>query len=434
MTGYVVKLAGSATVNGVDFDTDGITVVFWTGSRSWMANGRVRVPGANTIGVWAYVAGGSLTPKMHNMWVEGDSAGASGTGIRYESADGELTNVTVAYCQNGIELLRGSTTLTSVHVWECKDIGIKGVAAGNTRFLACYIEKNAGWGADFGGSSYVIVDPGTRFWDNGKSVANTGGMILRGVGGAKSEDNRIDGMFDDNTGTGLYLESVDRTIGNPMIVSNLVKAGSAPVCTDGIYIDSASFGTELTVRSPENSVLGKEVASPATSKVVNNQNPLQSMVNLSSPRKIRKTTATTLGPTTALVSLGYLPVGKAQAFEVEATLIVDGPQTNDLRVQLRCGSTGMTGWFSISAAPPTGAASSATTEYVPANVESVQSSGSVGLVVGTIGSGVRQAIIIRGYVETGSTASTLEVLAALNTNDGGTVNVSFSDLTLRRLT
>ncbi len=435
-TGYVVKLAGQATVDGVDFETDGIagiTVVFWTGSRVWMANGRVRVTGLNTVGVWAYVSGGSLTPKMHNMWVEGNSAGDSGVGIRYESADGEMTNVTVAYCSNGIELLRGSTTLTSVHVWECKNIGVKGVGAGNTRFTACYIEKNAGWGADFDGSSCVIVDAGTRFWDNGKGIASTGGMILRGVGGSRGEDNRIDGQFDDNTGTGLYLESVDRTLGSPLIVSSLVRASSAPVCTDGVYIDAASFGTELSVRSPENSVLGKEVTSPVTGKIVNNQNALQSMINYGAPRKTRKTTATTLGPTTALVSLGYLPIGKAHVYEVEAVLIVDGPQPNDLRVQVRCGSTGMAGWFSVSAAPPTGTASATAADFLPANVESVQASGSTGIVVGTIGAGVRQAVIVRGYIEAGTTASTVEVLASLNTNDGNTVNVSYFDLTLRRV-
>lgn len=272
-TGYIVKLAGTTTVNGIDFSTDnveGITAVFWVGSRVWMANGRIKPVGANTVGVWAYVQDASITPKMLNMWIEGNAASECGVGIRYESSDGELSNITVARCSNGIELLRGSASLVSVHVWECTGNGIIGDGANSTRLTSCYIEKNGGWGADFSDSSYVVVDAGTRFWDNGKSVAGTGGMRLKGGDGFNAEDNRVDASFDDNTGCGVALDGASRTTGDILVISSLVKAGQSPACTDGLYIGAASVGTDMRVRGPGTS---QDTAPPVTGNIVNNQNP-----------------------------------------------------------------------------------------------------------------------------------------------------------------
>jgi len=252
--GYIVNLAGNATVSGIDFDTDnveGITAVFWTGSRVWMSGGRVKPFGANTVGVWAYAGEeGSITPKMDNMWVEGNSAGESGIGIRYESSDGEMTNVTVGYCSTGIEILRGSAVLTAVHIFECKENGVRGIGSDNARFVACYVEKNGQWGMDFEDSSFITVDAGTRVWTNGLSGVEFGGVRFSGSADFKSIDNKVDATFNDNVGTGLFLDGCQRTTGDMLLVSWLVKRGESPVGSTGLYITETSFDTDIRVRGP----------------------------------------------------------------------------------------------------------------------------------------------------------------------------------------
>lgn len=253
-TGFIVNLAGHTTVDGIDFDTDnvdGITAVFWTGSRVWMSGGRVRPVGADTVGIWACtLSDGSITPKMTNMWIEGNSSGASGVGVRYESHDGEMTNVTVGYCSTGIELLRGSAVLNTVHVFECKDDGVKGMAADHTRFVACYIEKNGRWGINFEDSSYITVDAGTRLWSNGRSGSNFGGARLKGSGGNETADNKVDAQFNDNVGRGLFLDGAQRTTGSMLLISYLGRRGDDPAGSTGLYITSATLDTDIQVRGP----------------------------------------------------------------------------------------------------------------------------------------------------------------------------------------
>lgn len=70
---------------------------------------------------------------------------------------------------------------------------------------------------------------------------------MQGTDGRKTEDNRIDAVFNDNYGSGLFLESADRTTGDLRVVSTFVRQGSAAVGTDGAYIDAASFRTDLQV-------------------------------------------------------------------------------------------------------------------------------------------------------------------------------------------
>lgn len=253
-TGFIVNLAGRTTVNGIDFETDdveGITAVFWTGSRVWMTGGRVKPFGLNTIGIWACtLSDGSITPKMTNMWVEGNSSGDSGIGIRYESHDGEMTNVTVGYCSTGIELLRGSSVLTAVHVFECTENGIAGLSADHTRFVACYIEKNGQWGVDFTNTSYVTVDAGTRLWSNGLAGDEFGGARFQGNGDSETVDNRVEAQFNDNSGCGLLLDGAHRTTGDILLVSYLAKRGEHAAGSTGLYITSRSHDTDIRVRGP----------------------------------------------------------------------------------------------------------------------------------------------------------------------------------------
>ncbi|MFZ2544353.1 MAG: hypothetical protein WAW80_00010 [Candidatus Saccharimonadales bacterium] len=252
-TGFILKLLGSATIDGVQIDTnnvDGIVGVYWVGNRCWINNSWVKPTGVGSVGVWAYVSGGSLTPKVSNTWVEGNGASTSGTGIRFESADGELSNTTVAYCDVGIELKKGSTVLNTIHIWEC-NTGIIGIWASHTRLSNCYIETNFGWGATFSNTNSLVVDKGTRFWKNGTVVVGTGGLRIQGgTGTNKSKDCLINSLFDDNVGIGFKLEDTVRTRGEISFVSSEAIAGNTALTTNGVVVDSTSSGTDLTIIAP----------------------------------------------------------------------------------------------------------------------------------------------------------------------------------------
>lgn len=275
-SGFIVKAAGGTTISGVEFDTDGIpgiTAVFWVGSRVWMDGGRVRPTGRNTVGVWAYAKSGSITPKLQNMWIEGTPSEESGVGLRIETSDCEMSNVTVAYCSTGIDLLAGAASLTSVHVFECQNVGISGKQANNTRFTACYIEKNGSWGIDMRASSLITLDAGTRIWSNGSMANGTaGGVRISGGADGHASDSRIDATFDDNYGSGLLLQHAERTFGEPRIVSWSVSNGGSAIGSTGVFIDSGSFDTDLRVRHPGQSRSGRIGLSPVTGDLVNGDN------------------------------------------------------------------------------------------------------------------------------------------------------------------
>lgn len=280
-TGYMVRLRSTTTVDGVDFDTNGIggiVAVFYTGSEGHMTNSRVLVSGENSIGVWCWVATGSITPKLTNVSVEGTIGEPFGVGIRMSSYDFELTNCWIYYCTDGIQMTPGgSGVISGSHIWGCTNAGIYADYVYGVRLTNCYIENNEGWGAYFNAPSHLVIDNTTTFWKNGLSVPNTGGMRLSTNGAALSVGNRIDATFDDNYGTGLWLDWAKRTTGDIRVVSSRVsvQGHSDPLGTDGVYIGSNARDTDIRVRA--------SFAAPVTGLVVNNQSGESAAIDQVSP-------------------------------------------------------------------------------------------------------------------------------------------------------
>lgn len=281
-TGYIVKLRSTTTVSGVDFDTNnipGITAVFYTGSEGHLSNGRVLVSGAGSIGVWAYTASGSITPKLSNVSVEGTVGMDFGVGIVIDSYDFELMNCWIYRCTDGIQLNKGSGIIHGAHIWGCTNNGITANYVYGVRLLGCYIENNDGWGAYFNAPSHLVIDSTTTFWKNGLAIADTGGLKLRTNGSAIAEGNRIDATFDDNYGTGFWMDHVRRTTGDMRVVSSKVSINQdgGPLGTDGVYIGVNTVGTDIRVRTSTGATL------PVTGKVVNNQAGVAAQVDFPAP-------------------------------------------------------------------------------------------------------------------------------------------------------
>jgi hypothetical protein len=290
-TGYIVRVQGSTTVSGVSFEDGsrpGITVIFWTGSAVHLANSLVTLRAANTIGIWTYttLSTQSIQPKIDEIWIQGvpgSDATLSGTGIKLESHDMQLTNATISDLGKGIDSTRAHLMATNTHIWQCQT-NIYGYMY-HCLFSNCTIANAHGWGVDLLGCFDVVFDSTCYIWDNGQTAENTGGIRLRGTI-SQGQDCRIDALISDNYGYGLYLESMDNVYGSPLVTSKRTALDQAepPKGHTGIYIDAACRNINLNVLLGESPVV--------TGKVVDNLSGEQAQIHY--PPEV---SATSLGGT-----------------------------------------------------------------------------------------------------------------------------------------
>jgi hypothetical protein len=279
-TGYVVNLQGSTSVSGVVFgdgNKPGITVVFWTGARVHMSDSLVSLRAENTIGIWPWLESvdKTLEPVLHNVVIDGPSvdypdgtptgAALSAIGIRADSADGQMTNCGISNVGTGIELNRAQWLISNVHVWQAQK-GITGSGL-HTRLSNVNVANCYGWGIDLRFSYDFVIDSTCYIWDNGRTVPNTGGVKLSGSGSEPGQDVRIDAIFNDNYGTGLFLVSMDNVYGSPLITCKRTQLGDGnpPRGTTGVFVDRDCRNVELKVRTGELPVV--------TGMVVDNRAP-----------------------------------------------------------------------------------------------------------------------------------------------------------------
>lgn len=131
--GYMIKIRTSSSITGGQWRTggvQGITVILYTGHRAFVKDAWIRPTGADTIGIHCVSeSGGSVTPVLDNLWLEGISGtnpgtpgfptDPMGTGILSDSADGRMTQITVAYLKTAVRITRGSWVIDDLHIWNC---------------------------------------------------------------------------------------------------------------------------------------------------------------------------------------------------------------------------------------------------------------------------------------------------------------------------
>lgn len=291
-TGYVVKFGGTTTVSGCEFSSGGIagiTVIAWAGSQVNMVQSHVSISGANTIGIYAY--GSGLGMRLvdciiaQGTGVEGQPTagiGIKGVGTAY---DAKLTNVIIWGCDTGIDLQTASWYLTNVHIYTC-DYGIDGLGADNTKLVGCWIDRNALWGVRLDSSSNTTFDSTTWFYRNG--ATSGGGLALSSDTTAnRCKGNRIDAVFDDNVGYGVYLKDALQTTGDVRITSSLALNSETPATTTGVYVGSGAAKCEMRVLP--------SLTWPVTGQLVNNQNATSVITSRATPES-----QATSGTTTTL--------------------------------------------------------------------------------------------------------------------------------------
>lgn len=107
--------------------------------------------------------------------VIGDILEKMGIGILGDTADGEMSNVSIAYCETGLDLLQGALQVNTLHIRECAANGLQANAANHSVFHGVYLEKNGGWGAYLDRCTNVTMTG--RIWADG----GYGRVYWRGV-------------------------------------------------------------------------------------------------------------------------------------------------------------------------------------------------------------------------------------------------------------
>jgi hypothetical protein len=434
-TGYVVKLGTTGTITGGRWESDGIdgiTLIYYTGHRGYVKDAYIFPIGTDTIGIFCEPPeAGSITPRIINTIIQGDSADPNGIGVLAKSADGSMTDVVVAYLTTGVRIERASWVLQNYHVWDCTLYGLDLYYAVYTRLIASYIENCGSWGVYMDRASRTTI-ASTRFWHNGKTVAGTGGLKLRSEGSTYCDDCHIyDCYFDDNVGTGISIERARRNTVDVTFSSTSVEAGGSPLGTDGVNIASNAFGNHVKISGTDDSSLGGLVNDPLLGTLYTNAAGSQNTVEYF--RKVARSSAsTTLGPTTTRPDLAAIPVGPGHKLRVEATVVVNGAAANDLAVQLRTSVAPLAGgWYAVDSQPTVASTAGAEVYRPPLALTLSNASGSNVANVGLVGSS--QVLKLTGYVEMDTTAGQIMLNAGVVTNDGATATVQYAELVVERV-
>lgn len=419
-SGSMLTLNGYCQVSGGYWRTNGsgqaITLLDSRGFRDGIDSVYV-VPGAagsTGISLGFGGTGTSTTPVLRDVRVHsGAPADAPvGIGIYLNSPDSEFINIWVARCHVGIQYDRGNATHTNVHVWGC-NTGLAG-SPDELKLVNLYAETNRGWGVDFSAADRNMITNG-HVWANGAGIAGTGGMRLLKPGGVSSKDNIITSVvFDDNTGTGLLIDgAIGTEVQGARFASRIVQGGGSPLCNTGVRVTSTSTNTRLTIRGRRSEHITAVLDDQSTSTAT----------DFGSYKRTLSADVTFVAAT-GLGTLFSLPVDVNERWLLEGLLVVDGPQAADIKVRVQAtGATGSTGSFALVAAPAASTTSTTAASLAPATTAALAATGGPSVVAGLLGVGVAQGLPLSGWLLTSTTVGAVDVQAAQQNSDAGTVTV-----------
>lgn len=403
--GYVIQQGTQTTINGGEWSTDsvaGVKCIYYTGGRSWINNAYIRPLGAGSIGVHAYAATGSITPRMSNCIVySGDGGGSAGPGgiigggtgtglgVKIESADAELTSVWIGFVDTGIETA-ASTTLTDCHIWGCKSDGVSKLGD-NAVLNGCYIESNGGYGVRAAGAEGTRITA-TRFWRNGWD--NSGGSYLGAIKydgtGVFCENNIIRGtIFDDNYGTGITTAGLVAALDvDAHFLSATAQGGGTPNTTDLVSVSATASKIDLRLKtSPTKPYTGSVLVNAAAGHQVNLD------LGAFTARMTADVTYTSNATLASISGLSGVPVKAGEVYRVRGVLFVNGGQPGDMLFKVRGTNSGdLTGFLAITAPPATATTSTSAASVNPSNAVAVTATGGSGLQIGLLGTTVPQAV------------------------------------------
>ncbi len=314
------------------------------------------------------------------------------------SPDLKASDVWVTGCATGLVWASGSSQVVNLHVWG-NGTGMTGISSG-AQWRNVYIETNDGWGADFSSNMDRADLSGLNVWANGAGSAGTGGIRVKPSSHARGW--KIEGTFNDNTGTGLVLDGTADVEVDAVFLSQSVIGGGSPLCDTGIQITATSVRTKLNARG---------LRADHLTAVLSDASPSSSVEFASVKTFLAADVVMT--NSVANVALTSLPVRENERWLIEGELIVDGPQAADVAFRVQGTSMpGVVGWFALVNNFANSLASTSSGSLNPTNVTDVKNTAGTNLAAGLAGVGTKQLVGLRGALVTdGSANGSIEVSA-----------------------
>lgn len=468
-SGVMLTMGSFVTVHGGWFGTSesaqAVTCIHMQGYRLQLNGVYVGNQAANSVGIQMGTSGEDTTsPIIHNVIVRGglSTPNAGTIGIDVQSADMEASNVWVAQHNIGIRgQFGGAGRWTNVHVWG-NNTGIGGGNWDAHQFTNVYIDNNRGWGIDITAMDRANWD-GVYIWQNGHSIASTGGMKLSRPSGSAQFSTFRGVVLNDNTGHGMYIDGVTDYEISYVLSSGAVQAGGsgAVVTTRGVEITSGTTRLRLKPRGSAASAVtplidnstttiydanqwqvDAHAAASKTTPVDADEIPLVDSQASNGPKKLtianlkawirsllsgdgyrpgKQVVASSnvvKNASTGMTDFMSLTTTAGKKYLIRGAIVVEGASAADCKIRLQATShTSPSGWFALTAPIATSATSTTSLAMTPDNQASIAASGGAAVSAGVIGT-VRNVIAFTGYLVAGTGSSqSLDCQVAQNTSD-----------------